>query len=245
MQNSPVTIKSLFWFVNVSIWIFCFVAKGVIAFNTHFEGTFEDKVLVELRKLDDLHNDDSHFVWVDNNKLATYFDVTLFPYVLSVNEDSSKWHLMWGAIQCHCKRVFFNCLLANVLIIQRAELPPLNKETGFHCIDKGVFARCITPTSYLDGKGKIRKIVDPASASAVDSTTPAVVSPSKRRKSLPLACKTTTSLVQSASSRRRSFPSTTNGDGDGASYIIVAAAAAIDDEDYSTISKAIFLVYRE
>ena len=86
---------------------------------------------------------DSHFVWVDNNKLATYFDVTLFPYVLSVNEDSSKWPFMWGAIQCHCKRVFFNCLLANMLIIQRAELPPLNEETGFHCtsIGEGVFAR--------------------------------------------------------------------------------------------------------
>ena len=173
---------------------------------------------------------DSHFVWVDNNKLATYFDVTLFPYVLSVNENSSKWPLMWGAIECHCKRVFFNCLLANMLIIPRAKLPPLKEETGFHCIDEGVFARCITPASYLDGKGKIRQIVVPASASAVDITTPAVVSPSKRRKSLPLACKTTTSLVQSASSRRRSFPSTTNGDGDGTSYIIVAAAAAIDDE---------------
>ena len=62
--------------------------KGFTSFNTHFEGTFEDKVLVELRKLDDLHNGDSHFVWVDNNKHAIYFDVTLFPYVLSVNEDS-------------------------------------------------------------------------------------------------------------------------------------------------------------
>ena len=104
VQNSPVTIKSLFWFVNVSIRIFCFVAKGVIAFNTHFKGTYCGNLMT-----------DSHFVWVDNNKLATYFDVTLFPYVLSVNEDSSKWHLMWGAIQCHCKRVFFNCLLANML----------------------------------------------------------------------------------------------------------------------------------
>ena len=133
VQNSHVTIKSLFWFVNVSIWIFCFVAKG--AFNTHFEGTFEDVVIVELRKLDDLHNGDSHFVWADNNKLATYFDVTIFPYVNSVNNvESTKWPLMRGAIQCHCKRVFFNCLLANMLIIQRAELPPLNEETGFHCI---------------------------------------------------------------------------------------------------------------
>ena len=68
----------------------CFVAEGVIAFNTHFENTFEDKVLVELRKLDDVDNDDSHFVWADNNKIATCFDVKLFPHVLSVNEDSSK-----------------------------------------------------------------------------------------------------------------------------------------------------------
>ena len=86
-----------------------------------------------------------------------------------------------GCYSVSLQTSIFNCLLANMLIIHRAELPPLDEETGFYCIDEGVFARCITPASYLDGKGKIRKIVDPASASAVYSTTPAVVSPSKRR----------------------------------------------------------------
>ena len=127
-----------------------------------------------------------------------------------------------GCYSVSLQTSIFNCLLANMLIIHRAELPPLDEETGFYCIDEGVFARCITPALYLDGKGKIWKILDPTSGSAVDPTTTAVVSSPKRRKSLSYVGKSAPASVitstQSALNRRKSFPSNTNGEAAAIDY---------------------------
>jgi hypothetical protein len=206
--------------------------KGVAAFNDHFGGTFEDKILKELelmREVTEPHDDDSHLHWADDNKLATYFNDTLFPYVLSVSKVTpTKWPLMFGAIACHCRRVYFNCLLANTLIMYRAELPLLNAETGFHRIGEGVFARLITPTSYLDSIGKIRKIHDP---SAIDST---ALSPSKRRKSLPPVL-SAVAVENSTTTSTQLISSDVNGGGSGGdtSYIIGAPAATAATDDAS------------